>query len=359
MKIKPHIAIHESLEKSFPDKLKRFEKILAFNNVAYQRVNSSTIDFWEKVKKFDGFIFNFVHMDTEFQNAKAILPIIEKRLNIKCFPDQNTCWHFDDKIKQYYLFKAMGFPMADTWIFWNLQDALDWIETASFPVVFKLKGGAGSANVVLINNKKEAVQISRRMFADSGVSFSKIPHKNSLTYLSNIFKLYGLRRYIAKKRGRLGPEGSRPYWQIHRDYVLFQKFFPNNQYDQRVTIIGCKAFSFIRYTRPNDFRASGSGLIDYDRKKNNLECIEIAFRISKKLNFQCMAYDFVFDDIGKPQIIEISYTFVDQAVRDCPGYFDETLHWHEGHYWPQFSILEMFLSGIHIKQPSNSEMQDV
>jgi glutathione synthase/RimK-type ligase-like ATP-grasp enzyme len=186
----------------------------------------------------------------------------------------NIIWHL-----------LLDFPWQASWVFWNLEDALRWIENATFPVVFKLKGGAGSANVVLIKNKQEAINVTRKMFSLKGVSSGKIPHNNNLTYLRDFLKLYGLRRFIAEKRGRLGPEGRRPYWQIQRDYVFFQKFFPNNQYDQRVTVIGKRAFSFLRYTRPNDFRASGSGLIEYDIEKNHKSCIKIAFEISKKNEF--------------------------------------------------------------------------
>ncbi|MBF0234974.1 MAG: hypothetical protein HQK65_18350 [Desulfamplus sp.] len=352
----PNIAIHEGLNKSFPARLIRFEKILDYNKISSQRVNSSSERFWEEIVGHDLFLFNFSQRDSELQNAKAIIPLIQNELEIKCFPDTKTCWHYDDKIRQYYLAQSASFPMATSWVFWNLEDTLLWIENTTFPVVFKLKGGAGSSNVVLIKTKQEAINVARKMFSIKGVSSSKIPHSNNLAYLQDFFKLYGLRRFIAEKRGRLGPEGRRPYWQIQRDYVFFQKFFPNNQYDQRVTVIGKRAFSFLRYTRPNDFRASGSGLIEYDTEKSHKSCIKIAFEISKKMNFQCMAYDFVFDEDKKPYIVEISYTFVDYAVHKCPGYFDENLNWHDGHCWPQFSIIDMLYPDLEIKQPPDSEM---
>ena len=34
-----------------------------------------------------------------------LLPVIEKELGLVVYPDQNTCWHYDDKIAQYYLLK--------------------------------------------------------------------------------------------------------------------------------------------------------------------------------------------------------------------------------------------------------------
>lgn len=60
-----------------------------------------------------------------------------------------------------------------------------------------------------------------------------------------------------------------PSWHyiLQKDYVYFQKFLPNNTYDIRITVIGERCFGFIRYNRENDFRASGSGKIEYDTSK--------------------------------------------------------------------------------------------
>ncbi len=35
-------------------------------------------------------------------------PHIEEYLGFQCLPDLRTCWHYDDKIAQYYLFQAVG-----------------------------------------------------------------------------------------------------------------------------------------------------------------------------------------------------------------------------------------------------------
>lgn len=349
---KPVVGFHKGLDHSFPARISRYQKILSHNNIQSIWLSSSDLDFWEQIKDIDLFIYQFGQFDSELQIAKAILPIIEKELHISCFPNQATCWHYDDKIKQYYLFKAYDFPMVDTWIFWDKKSALQWFETAEFPLIFKLKGGAGSANVVLVGKKSEALKLVKRMFAKRGVLSHKIPHMNNLTYLRDIIKLYRLRHYIADKRGRLSPEGKHPYWQIQRNYVLFQRFLPNNTYDTRVNIIGKRAFAFLRYVRPKDFRASGSGLLDYYRNNIDSRCVKMAFELSQRLNFQCMAYDFIFDENNSPKVVEISYTFVDKAVYDCPGYFGENLEWHDGHYWPQFCVLQNLLPDIKLKQPS-------
>ena len=48
-------------------------------------------------------------------------------------------------------------------------------------------------------------------------------------------------------------------------YFYVQDFIPNNNFDIRVIVVCDKAFAIKRYVRKNDFRASGSGYIDYSR----------------------------------------------------------------------------------------------
>ena len=59
-------------------------------------------------------------------------------------------------------------------------------------------------------------------------------------------------------------------------------------------------------------------------------CIEISFNISERLNFNCMTYDYVFDESDNPLLVEISYGFSKDAYYLCPGYWDNSLNWVEG-----------------------------
>lgn len=83
--------------------------------------------------------------------------------------------------------------------------------------------------------------------------------------------------------------------------------------------------------RKNDFRASGSGDMKYDRKQFNENDIRLAFEIHQKINGQCTAMDFVYQN-DKPLLVEISYGFVPKAYDLCPGYWDSNLNWYEGEF---------------------------
>lgn len=343
------VGIHKELYGKFSRSLEIYEEILSFNNIDHIRMDSSDINFFDQLRNVQYFIFRWTQYDDYHQQAKTILPIIENVFKKGCFPDQNTCWHYDDKIKQYYLLKSSGFPVVDSYVFWNYRKAINWMKNAQYPVVFKLKGGAGSTNVILVKSFKSGRKIVRKMF-QKGVKNQKIGSRDALQN-----KYFNLGKKVRRIGGDIlrfiRGEDPNKFWQIHKNYVYFQKYLPENKYDTRITTIGDRAFGFIRYVRPGDFRASGSGLIDYDINKIDSRCIEIALEISKHLKFQTMAYDFIFDGKGNPKICEISYNYLDNAVFNCPGYWDEKLNWHRGHYWPQYFHLMDLLKSEDLQQP--------
>ena len=343
------VGIHKDQYCKFCKFLTRYEIILDYNGINHIRLDASESDFWKKVSKLDLFIFRWAHFDWPKQLAHTILPIIENEMKIKCFPNQATCWHYDDKIREYYLLKQAGFPVVDSYIFWDKKKAIEWANNANYPVVFKLKGGASSQNVLLVNNRLKARKLIKKMFG-SGINPDKFTFFGSTKWKEfNLYKTIHHCGGNVLRKCRV--EDISPFWQRHKNYVLFQRFLPNNNYDTRVYIIGNRAVAVRRFNRKNDFRASGSGIKDKNHKKIDLNFIKIAFDISKKLQLQSMAYDFLYDENGDPAICEISYTFPDYAFYEYPGYWDSNLNWHESHYWPQYFHLMDALNMPDLKQP--------
>jgi hypothetical protein len=276
---------------------------------------------------------------------ESIFSIIQNTYKLNCLPNYETYWPYEDKIKEFYLLKSNGFPVIESRIFWNNNDAHNFLKETEFPIIVKLSKGASSSNVVLVNSVSEGEKIINQVF-DKGVKSKGLKSKSSLFSLSKL----GLRKYIRSLLktslidvGMIRNKSEYPEWQIQKDAILFQKYLPNNLFDTRVTVIGNRAIAFRRFVRKNDFRASGSGNFDTNPEKIDLDCIKIALNVSKKLNFNTMAYDFIYDENQKPYIGEISYCFVDWVVESCPGFWDENLQFHNSRNWPQHYQLEDFL----------------
>ena len=231
-----------------------------------------------------------------------------------------------------YLLESLGTPLVPSYVFYDRTSAMHWIEGASFPKVFKLRGGAGASNVRLINSIGEARKIINRSF---GRGFSQYDAWGNLRERYRQYKL-GKLSLCNVLKGVVRFFLPTDYAQMHgreKGYVYFQEFIPNNNFDIRVIVIGNRAFSIKRLCRENDFRASGSGYLRYDFEEQSEDCVRIAFDVNKRIHSQCIAFDFVFCNCI-PMIVEISYGFSMNAYDKCPGYWTNDLQWHKGSFNP-------------------------
>lgn len=273
--------------------------------------------------------------------AEQLLFAIEQS-GKKVFPDFNTGWHFDDKLGQKYLLEAIGAPLVPTKVFYSQKEAIKWAITTKFPKVFKLRGGAGSSNVKLVHSKQDAFKLINKAFGIGFPSYDKWGNLKEEWRKLLINK--GSIREVLKSIRRVFV--STEFARIHgrdKGYVLFQEFIPNNTFDIRIITIANKAFGLKRLVRNGDFRASGSGFIEYEKEKIDDRCVAIAFNVTQRLKAQCLAYDFVFDADNNPLIVEINYGFAHQAYYDCPGYWDIDLIWHQEKFDSTHWMIDLFL----------------
>ena len=321
------IAIHHR-RGSFSD---RWIAYCKKEGIDLKLVNAYGSDIIQQVAGCDVFMWHFYQEDyRDMQMAKALIHSLEAK-GVRCFPDSHTCWHFDNKVWEKYLLEAVGAPLVPSYVFYTEKEALEWVGKTTFPKVFKLKGGAGASNVKLAHTQKEAERLIKQCF---GKGFSQYRWQDQLKEQWRKYKMgkVGLRMvlrpiYYAFKSY---PTTFSQYHQKEIGYAYFQDFIPDNSFDIRVCVVGEKAFALKRMTRKDDFRASGSGTIVYDKQQIDERCVQNAFEVNRKLQAQSIAFDFVFDKVGNPLIIEISYGYSVKAYDLCEGYWTENMIWHEG-----------------------------
>lgn len=331
------IAIHHNPH-SFSD---RWIKYCEKEKIEYKVVDAFDSNIIEQLKDFDIFMWHHHHAQyKDVLTAKRILFALE-HAGIKVFPDFKTGWHFDDKVAQKYLLEAIEAPLVPSYVFYDKKQALAWAKNTSYPKVFKLKGGAGASNVKLVKNFNQASALIHKSFGKGFKQYDGIEAlkekvrklKIGKENFTNVLKAL-IRVFIPTEFSRQQP--------AERGYVYFQDFMPNNDLDIRVIVIGNKAFAIKRLVRENDFRASGSGEIDYTNNIN-LDCLKIAFDIHDKIKSQCTAFDFIFSEDNRPLIVEISYGFSVEAYDLCKGFWDISLNWHNSEINPQYWMIENLL----------------
>lgn len=334
------LAIHNSNSGFHP----RWRVYCQKNNIRFKTVDCFSDNLISELTGCTALLWHHSQNDPRaLVAAKPILFALEHS-GVKVFPDFKTNWHFDDKLGQKYLFEGLHLPHAGMYSFYNKNDALDWANQTDFPKVFKLRRGAGSFNVKLVKDLRTAQAIINRAF---GAGFSNFDSLSSLREVGRKYRLKSVSGLeVAKSFARLfvKPEFAKIAGR-ESGYVLFQDFIPNNDHDIRVIVIAEKAFAIKRMVRENDFRASGSGFIRYEKENFDEKTLKLAFEITEKIGGECIAMDFVYQN-GNPLLIEISYGFDTAGYEKCIGYWDSNLNWYPGTFDPYGWMVEIIMASL-------------
>ena len=324
--------------------------------IPHRVVDCLRTDIMEQLRDCWGLMWLFHHMaPAHILMARAVLNAASAA-GLRVFPDHQTCAHFDDKLAQKYVFDALALPVPATWVFFDRQEAMDFVDSCALPVVGKLRRGAGSYNVRLLPTRRAARAYVRRMF---GRGYSPAPHvladaRNKLQVAATHgWKGIGARLRKAPRFFRIVTHARR-FLAREKGYVYLQEFLPGNDCDIRISVVGDRAWGFRRIVRKRDFRASGSGVIDYDPTKIPMQLVSQSFAAARALRMQSACFDWVRREDGAYRFVEVSMGFVDEAVYTCDGYWDRARNWHKGHLSPAVAALEDLLAGRNAEAPNHA-----
>lgn len=302
----------------------------------------------EIVREYDILLWHFDnYCYEEMLQARSIL-YSALQMGLKVFPGFSEAWHFDDKIAEMYALQACQAPIPRSWVFYSLDQVTQAMKNGviTFPKVAKLRTGAGSHNVKLIQSEAELRTYARRMFAKGFDPAPSLLYKTS----SNIRSSHNWKTFVAKLK-RV-PEFLRnlkraKQFPRERGYVYLQEFIPNDGFDIKVVVIGDKLTGLHRPIRSYDFRASGGGEVLYDKSLFSQELINTAFSTADKLQMKCVGFDFIIDNrTNKPIIVEMSYGFSSSAVEGMGGYFDRDGTWYNKPVNAPMEILSNLLNNL-------------
>ncbi len=276
--------------------------------------------FIDQVADCDAFLWRFGARRENVDLAKKLLPALEQGLNVPVFPAYGQTWWAEDKLAQHFLLRAARLPYPDSWLFWDASAARRFCDTATYPLVLKLASGFGSANVALLHNRAEAEYWIGELFGQGVRRLEQaVP-----SWLARRRRQASTVMRMLRRRDDFREQG----------YFFVQEFLPDNAFDTRVTVIGRRVFAFRRRNRPDDFRASGSGNIDWDPRAVAPEAVRLGFTVAQRLKTQVVAVDVMRR--GSDYIAtELNFSFRAGAIDACPGHwsFDDggtQGPWHDG-----------------------------
>lgn len=289
-----------------------------------------------QVQGCDGVMWHWGRTSEE-RPVYQILHVIEVCLGIPVVPNHGSLWHRHNKLSQYYLLEAAGVPMPKTWVFWSKQRAREWALQADYPKVFKLSVGERCRSVVRVSSAEGACRLIDRMFGP-GIYSGQIEEHRAGRMPRNLQQLKALASR-GKAAARYVALGQTPNSPLELGYVYFQEFVPGNDYKTGIIVTGDRAFGFLHFNGPNDFRSNGEKY-DYDPSHVNLKCVQMAFDISERLSFYFMGYDFLLRH-GEPVVLEIHV-----SKNKISGYWKRNLEWVSEPTSPQEAQVEGFLHSV-------------
>lgn len=248
----------------------KYERFLKNNNINYNFYNPLLSNWIEEAKNFDLIVWHTNSDPSTQEIAEGKIYLLEK-MGVRCFPSFDEVWSYENKIRANYLYELYELPSIPTFISHSRQEALEYLEKASFPIISKISTGSSSYGVDKIGSFKEGKKLIEEAFS----------YKGKETYFE----------YFSQK-----------------NYVYFQEFVEDATYDLRVICIGDELLGYYRYPNKGDFRASGAG--NYEKKAIPVEALDLAYNVRDKFGATCLATDFVYSKKRNQFLIIESSIFI-------------------------------------------------
>lgn len=284
----------------------KYIRYLEHNQVEYSVIDGRMPDWIFNCERYDIVLMDPDGEINRLHNCLSQVYYLEFIKGITCNPSYRELWTYEDKIHQWYLFKHYNIPHCRTFVSYSFDETMRFLDKSEYPLVFKTPlSSSSSQGVMILKNRKQAIYTCRKAF-EKGF-YNKISRA------------------------------------VHVNYVYFQEYIKNADFDLRVIICGEKIFGYYRYAQKGDFRASGSGIVE--KRSLPVEAVKIALYVRDCFQATIIAVDMIFEDKRNNfLVIESSIKFgidtCEQLVIDeVPGYYSLNLsgelEFHQGKFWMQ------------------------
>jgi glutathione synthase/RimK-type ligase-like ATP-grasp enzyme len=227
------------------------------------------------------------------------IDILINDLNYKSFPSFEELRLYENKRFFAYWTQAHNIPAPKTWIFYNRNEALSFIEKINYPIVGKLNIGASGSGVKILKNKKECKKYINQAFY-SGLTSETGPKLQKGKIISRIWRKTTHPKELLNR--------FKTYYQIATDkqkgFVLLQEFIPHN-YEWRAVRIGDSFFVHKKIVE----KEKASGTLKKGYENPPFELLDFLKNITDRFNFKSVAIDIFEPEEGKYIINEIQCIF--------------------------------------------------
>jgi glutathione synthase/RimK-type ligase-like ATP-grasp enzyme len=207
--------------------------------------------------------------------------ILSKELGHKIFPSLDEILIYENKRYLSYWLKAHGLPHPSTYVFYNQDEAENFIRSSSFPIVAKINIGASGSGVEILKDRADAHRYIQKAFK-KGITSQSGPRLDKGKIISRAYRKL---RHPVELKNRISI-----YRSISNDpqkgFVFFQEYIPHS-YEWRVVRIGDSFFAHKKIVRNE--KASGLLLKGYETPP--LPLLNFVKEITDRFRFYSQAVD--------------------------------------------------------------------
>lgn len=272
------------LQNEFDDNYMNWAEACKKKNFEYVTIDLTKNNWLEEINRqeFDVFLTCPSGRETLYKNLyDERLFIINKVLNFFCYPDFNeVAIHENKKFLSYWL-KANDVPHPETYVFYEKNEALDFVKTVSTPLVAKFNIGASGKGVQIFRNKFEIIKYINAAFSN-GIRQQWGPNLKMGDLKNRIIKLMKNPNRITNRIQSY----KKNYNELQKGFVIFQEYVPHD-YEWRIAKIGDSYFGHQKVKQGD--KASGTKGIDYITPSDEL--LDFVKKICDTYGFNSMAVD--------------------------------------------------------------------
>ncbi len=280
----------------------RWAKACESKNVSYRIIDLTSNNWFEEIQgaPFDFFLSR---PPGDIERFKIMydekLYAITNLLGMNVYPSYEECLIYENKkISSYYL-KAHNIPHPKTFVFYDFEEAANFLRNTSYPIVAKTSIGAAGSGIQIIKSLEKAMNYIAPAFKGSGIRRRFGPNRVTGKPSKWFVKALKDPAYFRAK--------WKSYIERHKDsqygYVVFQVYIPHD-FEWRTVRIGDSFFAY-KKLKVGD-KTSGAKSLAFENPP--LELLDFVREISTKHNITSAAFD-LFELNGHYLVNEIQTLF--------------------------------------------------
>ncbi len=273
-----------------------------FSNIEYLIIDLSKSDWLEQLtkEKFDYLLARPPGLTSSFKQLyDERIYLIDNFLKLRIYPTPNEIYIYENKRFLYSWLKINMLPHPGTSIFYNEEEAIDYVNNYDLPLVGKFNIGASGSGVRILKTKADKLKYIKDSFS-SGAPKRWGPNFNKGGLLRRGFNYIKNPDQIKAKLEIYNTVRS----EIQKGYVILQEYIEHD-FEWRIVVIGDSYFAHKKLKMGN--KASGSLLKNYDNPP--LYLFDFVKDIMERFGFTSQAIDAFETKEGKLLINEMQCMF--------------------------------------------------